>query len=331
MQSPFRLATLGTSPARGGGWPGNTMADLNTLGALAWLVDAGADEAMGEEPVNRFQAKASSSHPPLEGGSKSAQRISGRGDAAAVVTPPRKIAAPTRSGFSTLPQGEGVKRNASVRPTAVLNPLTSDNDHLGRAIEIANACNSLPELKAALEAFEGCSLKQFANTTVFADGNAQARILFIGEAPGYEEDKTGLPFVGRAGKLLDKMLAAIGLDRTTAYIINVLPWRPPDNRNPEATEVAKCIPFMRRHIELHAPELIVLLGGSPLRHVLGKAEGILNSRGKWQQYHVAGRMIPVMPTLHPAYLLRQPGHKKLAWRDLLSIVDKLQENHVLER
>ena len=153
--------------------------------------------------------------------------------------------------------------------------------------------------------------------------------MFIGEAPGYEEDKTGLPFVGRAGKLLDKMLAAIGLDRSSAYIINVLPWRPPDNRNPDLAEVAKCIPFLRRHIELHAPELIVLLGGAPLRHVMGKAEGILQSRGKWLQYHVAGRMAPVMPTLHPAYLLRQPAHKKLAWRDLLAIKDKLQQNHGL--
>ncbi len=231
------------------------------------------------------------------------------------------------------PQGEGWKESRaakeSVKPTSVLNPHASDNDHIGRAMEIARACNSLPELKTALEAFEGCELKRFATTTVFADGNPDAPILFIGEAPGYEEDKTGLPFVGKAGKLLDKMLAAIGLDRTTAYIINVLPWRPPDNRNPEATEVAKCIPFMRRHIELHAPELIVLLGGVAVRHVLGKSEGIMQTRGKWQQYHVAGRMIPVMPTLHPAYLLRQPAHKKLAWRDLLSVMNKIEENHGL--
>jgi len=153
--------------------------------------------------------------------------------------------------------------------------------------------------------------------------------MLIGEAPGYEEDKTGLPFVGRAGKLLDRMLAAIGLDRSSAYIINVLPWRPPDNRNPDLAEVAKCIPFLRRHIELYAPELIVLLGGSPLRHVLGKTEGILQSRGKWLQYHVGGRMVPVMPTLHPAYLLRQPAQKKYAWRDLQEILVKHEQNHGL--
>ncbi len=289
------------------------------LSTLAWLVEAGTDEAVGDTPVNRFQRKATerTTNPSAEEGSRF----------------PGRSALKPASQISTIPRGEDQNRGATsskpVRPTAVLNPHAFDNDHIGQALEIANACSSLAELKAALEAFEGCALKQFANTTVFADGNPDARIMFIGEAPGYEEDKTGLPFVGRAGKLLDKMLAAIGLDRSSAYIINVLPWRPPENRNPDLTEVAKCIPFLRRHIELHAPEIIVLLGGSPLRHVLGKTEGILQSRGKWLQYHAAGRMVPVMPTLHPAYLLRQPAHKKHAWRDLLAIIDKLQQNHGL--
>ncbi len=306
------------------------------LSALAWLVEAGADEAIGDAPVNRFQAKASrESNPPLEEESKSAKR--GRADFGEGLRPQRSKQHPSPKfavQISTLPQGEGSRfgtpAKPSVTPTSVLNPHTSDNDHVGRAMEIANGCASLAELKAALEAFEGCALKKFASTTVFADGNPEARILFIGEAPGYEEDKTGLPFVGRAGKLLDKMLAAIGLDRTSAYIINVLPWRPPDNRNPEPTEVAKCIPFLRRHIELHEPELMVLLGAVSVRHVLGKTEGIMQLRGKWQLYHVAGRMIPVMPTLHPAYLLRQPAHKRLAWRDLLAIDDKLKSLELLE-
>ena len=277
-------------------------ATSDTLSALAWLVEAGADEAIGEAPVNRLVAKAP---PRIDPSPKSAAQI------------------------STLPQGEGNKR-PSVTPTSVLNPLASDNDHIGRAMEIAAGCQSLAELKAALKSFEGCSLKKSAINTVFADGNPDARILFIGEAPGFEEDKTGLPFVGKAGKLLDKMLTAIGLDRTTAYIINVLPWRPPENRNPEMTEVAKCIPFMRRHIELHAPDLIVLLGAVAVRHVLGRSEGIMQTRGKWLEYHVAGRMIPVMPTLHPAYLLRQPAHKKLAWRDLLQVDDRIKQFHLLE-
>src|SRR6185437_3264495 len=241
-------------------------ADLDTLSALAWLVEAGADEAIGEAPVKRFQAKTSNqtSNPPLVGGSKN-QSASARGFFGEGSKPPTLHENPSSKSASQIsssaairglnPQGEARKfpsafsapKKPSVTPTSVLNPHAHDNDHIGRALEIANGCNSLAELKAALESFEGCALKQFANATVFADGNPEARIMFIGEAPGYEEDKTGLPFVGRAGKLLDKMLAAIGLDRTSAYIINVLPWRPPDNRNPDLTEVAKCIPFLRRH------------------------------------------------------------------------------------
>jgi DNA polymerase len=312
----------------------------DTLSTLVWLVEAGTDAAVGDTPVNRFQAKATARTfpPPIEQGSKFPARTAakfGQDSRSAEENDsfPQPASPQPASRISTFAQGVDAKRGVTpkgaVRPTAVLNPHASDNDHIGRALEIANACSSLAELKAALEAFEGCALKQFANTTVFADGNPDARIMFIGEAPGYEEDKTGLPFVGRAGKLLDKMLAAIGLDRSSAYIINVLPWRPPENRNPDLTEVAKCIPFLRRHIELHAPEIIVLLGGSPLRHVLGKTEGILQSRGKWLQYYAASRMVPVMPTLHPAYLLRQPAHKKHAWRDLLAIIDKLQQNHGL--
>ena len=285
------------------------MIGTDNLSALSWLVDAGADEAIGSGPVNRFQAKSAN------------QALANRTGARTL----------TARDPSPRPAAEGAMRRAATTPTSVLNPRAYDNDHVGQALEIAGACRSLIELRASLEAFEGCSLKQFANSTVFADGDPEARIMFIGEAPGFEEDKTGLPFVGRAGKLLDKMLASVGLDRTSAYIINVLPWRPPDNRNPDLSEVAKCIPFLRRHIELHAPEIIVLLGASPLKHVLGKTEGILQTRGKWLQYHVAGRLVPVMPTLHPAYLLRQPAHKKLAWRDLLSIIDKFEGIPALER
>ena len=301
--------------------------DTDSLSALVWLVEAGADEAIGEAPVNRLVARTPQSNPPLEGGSKDQSALArgffGAGSAATTHHPK------TTSSFSALPQVEG-KKQTTVTPTSVLNPMTSDTDHLGRAIEVAASCKSLAELKAALESFEGCSLKRLATNTVFADGNPGARILFIGEAPGYEEDKTGLPFVGRAGKLLDKMMAAIGLDRKSVYIINVLPWRPPDNRNPEATEVAKCIPFLRRHIELHAPDLMVLLGAVSVRHVLGKTEGIMQTRGRWLEYHAAGRMIPVMPTLHPAYLLRQPAHKKLAWRDLLQVDERIRNGGLLE-
>jgi DNA polymerase len=280
--------------------------ETNSLAALAWLVEAGADEAVGEAPVDRLQLRPAT-HPPLEGGSKNSSA--------------------TARGFF----GEGSRSPRSVTPTSVLNPLASDADHIGRAIEIAAACGSLAELKAALEAFEGCALKKLATNTVFADGHPEARIMFIGEAPGRDEDLQGLPFVGRAGKLLDKMLAAIGLDRcTNAYITNVINWRPPDNREPSPEEAAMCRPFLRRHVELLNPEIIVLLGAVSARHVMGQSDGIMKLRGRWLEYRVGERMVPVMPTLHPAYLLRQPAHKKLAWRDLLAIEAKAISLGVLE-
>jgi DNA polymerase len=149
-------------------------------------------------------------------------------------------------------------------------------------------------------------------------------VLLIGEAPGREEDRVGKPFVGRAGQLLDKMLASIGLDRTrNAYITNVINWRPPDNRDPTPDEAAQCLPFLRRHIELAQPQLIILLGAVAARHVVGKTDGIMKLRGRWMEYRVGDRMVPLMPTLHPAYLLRQPAHKKLAWRDLQAVRDRL--------
>ncbi|MGN6514932.1 MAG: uracil-DNA glycosylase [Rhizomicrobium sp.] len=277
------------------------MAELDPLSALAWLVEAGADEAVGEEPVNRLAAK------PAPKPTDFLQPDPGRRPA-----PP-----PQRPVFTPRPAPTLAQQARAPEPP----PL--EGDDIGTAMEIAARANTLAELRTALEAYDGCTLKKLATHTVFADGVEGARVLCIGEAPGRDEDKAGLPFVGRAGKLLDKMLAPIGLDRTkNVYIINVLPWRPPDNRNPDPIEVAKCIPFLRRHIDLANPDLIVLLGAVAVRNVMGKADGIMATRGKWLEYHVNGRMVPVMPTLHPAYLLRQPAHKKLAWRDLLAIEEK---------
>jgi uracil-DNA glycosylase family 4 len=287
----------------------------NSLSALTWLVEAGADEAIGEEAVDRFAAKKPQpnpslmSNPPLEGGSKNAEHFSGRRQAPVTEFRPSPKAA---ARVSTLPQGEG-------------------GDSIGDAIALARAANSLPELKAALESFDGCALKRSATNTVFADGNPASRILLIGEAPGRDEDRQGLPFVGRAGKLLDKMLAAIDLDRTSAYITNVLNWRPPDNREPSPEEAALCLPFLRRHIELVDPLVMILLGGTSVRHVMGRSDGIMKTHGRWLEYNVSGRMVPVMPTLHPAYLLRQPAHKKLAWRDLLAVEQKIIALRALEQ
>lgn len=206
-----------------------------------------------------------------------------------------------------------------------------EGEAIASAQSLAKAATNLAELRAALEGFEGCGLKKNCANTVFADGNPTSRIMFIGEAPGAEEDRQGLPFVGRAGKLLDKMMAAIHLDRSSAYITNVLNWRPPQNRDPSPEEAAMCLPFLRRHIELVNPGIIILLGAVAARHVLGFSEGIMKLRGRWLEYRVNDVMIPVMATLHPAYLLRQPAHKKLAWRDLQAAEEKIIALGLLEK
>ena len=257
------------------------MQDKDPLATLAWLVEAGADEAIQETPVNRL--KAPIAPPP--------------------VAPMRTQSAP---------------------PASQPAPLPSDN--IGSAMTTAAAATNLAELKAALESFEGSALKRQATNTVFADGVAESRIMLIGEAPGRDEDRIGKPFVGRAGQLLDKMLASIGLDRTqNCYITNVMNWRPPDNRDPSPEEAAICLPFLRRHVELVNPKLILLLGAVAARHVMGISDGIMKTRGRWMEYRVGDRMVPVLPTLHPAYLLRQPAHKKLAWRDLQAFAARLEE------
>ena len=265
------------------------MAEMtDTLATLNWLVEAGADEAIADEPVNRLVAKVS--------------------------VAPMPVAAPRPAMPARAPAPAAPVPTASVPA----------GDAIGGAMAAAACANSLAELQAALEAFDGCALKRTATNTVFADGVAQAPVLLIGEAPGRDEDRIGKPFVGRAGQLLDKMLASIGLDRkTNAYITNVINWRPPDNRDPSPEEAAQCLPFLRRHIELANPQVIILLGAVAARHVVGVSDGIMKLRGRWMDYRVGDRMVPLMPTLHPAYLLRQPAHKKLAWRDLQSVRDRL--------
>ena len=254
------------------------------LSALNWLVESGADEAIGEEPVNRLVQK-SAPVPPQS--------------AAPATTRPRPVAAP--------------------KPA----PLIA-GDAIGNAMALAGSASTLEDLRAAMETFDGCALKRTATNTVFADG-IPGNVLFIGEAPGRDEDRIGKPFVGRAGQLLDKMMASIGLSRTAnAYITNVINWRPPDNRDPSPEEAAQCLPFLRRHVELAEPKLIILLGAVAARHVVGVTEGIMKLRGRWLDYRVGDRMVPVMPTLHPAYLLRQPAHKKLAWRDLQAARARLE-------
>jgi uracil-DNA glycosylase len=187
------------------------------------------------------------------------------------------------------------------------------------AREAARSAASLDELRSMLTKFEGCALRTTAKQLVFADGNPQARVMFVGEAPGREEDLEGLPFVGRSGKLLDLMMAAIGIDRTAAYIANIIPWRPPGNRTPTPQESQICLPFTLRQIELANPDILVCLGGPASQTLLGVKEGIKRTRGKWFAFHTGTREIRAIATFHPAYLLRSPLEKRFAWRDFLAI------------
>lgn len=193
------------------------------------------------------------------------------------------------------------------------------------AREAAAAAQDLEALRAALDAFEGCALKRTASRLVFSDGNPQAKVMFVGEAPGADEDRQGKPFVGRAGQLLDRMLAAIGLDRASVYIANAVPWRPPGNRTPTPQETAICLPFIRRQIELANPQVLVCIGASSAQTLLGIKEGITRARGKWYEYEIAGgRTIPALAMLHPAFLLRSPARKREAWMDLRALKKTLE-------
>jgi DNA polymerase len=187
------------------------------------------------------------------------------------------------------------------------------------AREAAKSAKNLDELRALLEDFEGCMLRATATRLVFADGQPGSRVMFVGEAPGRDEDIAGVPFVGRSGKLLDLMMAAIGLDRTKVYIANVVPWRPPGNRTPTPQETAICLPFIRRQIELAAPDILVCLGQPATQTLLGTKEGITKTRGRWFKFDTGSREVRALATYHPAFLLRSPLQKRLAWRDFLAL------------
>ncbi len=248
---------------------------------LDFYLEAGADALVGEEAVDRFA--------PVE----------------AAVPPPR----PARQVPDTATQS---------RAAPAIAPQAPDEAAMA-ARAAARSAQSLEELRAILEKFDGCALKATASRLVFADGNPQSKIMFVGEAPGRDEDIEGLPFVGRSGKLLDRMLAAIGLDRKAAYIANIVPWRPPGNRTPTPQESAICLPFILRQIELVDPDLLVCLGGPSAQTLLGIKEGITKSRGRWFDFNNGKRDIKAIATFHPAFLLRSPLQKRFAWRDMLAI------------
>jgi uracil-DNA glycosylase len=213
-------------------------------------------------------------------------------------------------------------------PPGVASPLPEPGPAAASsARDLAQAATTLAALGAAVSGFEGCALKRTATHTVFADGVAGAPLMIIGEAPGADEDRLGRPFVGRSGQLLDRMLAAIGHDRKrNAYITNVLFWRPPGNRKPTDDEIALCLPFVRRHIALLAPRVVMLCGGTATAALLGRPDGITRLRGRWFTLDIEGldRTLPVIATYHPSFLLRSPARKGEAWHDFLAVQMKLE-------
>ncbi len=270
---------------------------------LAFHVEAGVDVALGEEPVDRFEESARERGAPR----------------------PR---APVAQSRPVSPAPAEPANNTSRAPlsAAPLLPGNAPPPPDVAAIEAREAAGAAPTLEALVEllqGFDGCPLKHTATRLVFADGNPRARLMLVGEAPGRDEDIEGKPFVGRSGKLLDRMLAAIGIDRNSAYIANVVPWRPPGNRTPTPQETAICLPFIRRQIELADPDILVCLGGPSAQTLLGITDGITKARGRWQDYNTGRRVIPALATFHPAYLLRSPLGKRMAWRDLMAIEARL--------
>jgi uracil-DNA glycosylase len=207
---------------------------------------------------------------------------------------------------------------------AITGAALSADEAAATATQLARAATTLDELRASLAGFEGCALKATAKNLCFADGNPLARIMLVGEAPGADEDRMGLPFVGVSGQLLDRMLAAIGLARAAdVYIANIVPWRPPGNRTPTTQEMMICKPFIARQIELAAPDILITIGAPSSQALLG-VKGIMAERGKWRDYACGSRTIPAMPMLHPAYLLRTPIAKRQAWADLRALKAALE-------
>lgn len=276
---------------------------------LRFQLDCGVDVVLDDQPIDRFAISS-----PLKDKDKDNPAITQ--DAGAP---------PTKGYFKEKSPTPSVARPAQA---ATASALVAPTAAVAKAVTLAQSARDLAELRAALEQFDGCALKDTATQLVFCDGNPDAHIMLVGEAPGREEDRLGRPFVGESGQLLDRMLEAIGLDRTKVYIANILPWRPPGNRTPSQEETAACLPFLKRQIELVGPKVLLTLGGIASSTLLNKTEGITRLRGRWIDYQVANRTIPVLPTFHPAYLLRAPGAKREAWRDLLELKAFLSSNEI---
>ncbi|SCA57200.1 Uracil-DNA glycosylase, family 4 [Candidatus Terasakiella magnetica] len=288
---------------------------MNPEALLKWYVEMGVDECITSESVDRYAV--------------SAQMLEAKKAAQAQQQAPQTNRqapqqAPSQGAASLSPKPK-------TQPNGPAQQVQATDEMVHMAVELAQNAKNVEQLREAVLSFEGCHLKKTAMNTVFADGNPKADIMFIGEAPATDEDRQGVPFAGDNGKLFDQMLQSCGLeeklgDRSNVYITNVLFWRPPGNRNPTLSEIAVCLPFLERHIELVDPKMIVLLGGAAAKAVLGHHEGISRLRGRWFTHATPGLSRPAQATalFHPAYLLRSPAQKRRAWGDLLSIVEKLE-------
>ncbi|TVR84765.1 MAG: uracil-DNA glycosylase [Rhodospirillales bacterium] len=278
-------------------------AELRAL--LQWYLDAGVDETIGLYAVDRL-----ASRPPEPVG------VPDHRDAAAPSTAPRPSRPPGQSAAAARPT------RASPRP-----PMLDADRPVQDATALAGAATTLDALRRALDSFDGCPLKRTATNLVFGRGHPQARLVCIGEAPGAEEDRQGLPFVGPSGRLLDRILASIDISESDVFISNTVFWRPPGNRPPTSAETAACMPFLHRLLELIAPAVLVCLGGPAAQALLARTESVGKLRGRWFSYQTPGLSRPVAATatFHPAYLLRTPQQKRLAWRDWLGVRDKLHE------
>src|SRR5271157_615806 len=277
--------------------PSNARERERAIALLRWYIEMGADEAIGTEPANRFAPPPAPPQPVAD-------------------APPSPAAPPARPSAS--------RAVAAAPPRALVE---SPAEGAQSARRLAASAETVSALATLVAGFDGCALKRTATNTVFADGNPAAPVMLIGEGPGADEDRIGRPFVGRAGQLLDRMLAAIQLDRESVHITNVVYWRPPGNRTPTTAEIASCLPFVLRHIALVRPKILVLAGGTAASALLPGGQGITRLRGRWFDLEIPGlaEPVPTLPMFHPSFLLRTPERKREAWRDLLALRARLDE------
>lgn len=265
------------------------------LEILEWYVEAGIDVCLSDAPIDRFSE-----------------------------TPP-PVVKKTASTSSAISKRLGQNQKPEPKPSSVANVTVPDGSVVEDASRAALSADTLEALKSVMENFEGCNLKRTAKNLVFSTGNPDARVMFIGDAPNREEDLEGSPFIGQSGQLLDRMLAAIGLDREAEYFAPIISWRPPGNRKATQQEIEICRPFIERHIQLVSPDFIVIFGDTAAKTLLKTNDTITRLRGQWRKLSLGESSFQTLPTLHPEYLLAQPSQKNLAWQDLLSLQQALSK------